>query len=288
MRPSVPPPKKPSAIPSSTVSKLATAMKPAVAAPKPASTAPKTSSPSTLLKKPGVVSSLASGGALKKPTATGASSTGLKSAAGGGTTAKSPSTAASAAAVAKAAAEEEEKKRVEAAAAAEQAALQAAEKAALEAQRNGTCTVRYNHYKKPIQVSNGETTSFLVDAQLCLSFVFKSCQLHLIETDPEGKAPAGEGASSMHWVPERPGLPPANEEESECTCRSTIYTLKAGCTYWAVVEEDSAEKAAADARAREGMEKYRKEQEAREAAKAAGGGGTLAPRRKLRAAHASG
>lgn len=198
--------------------------------------------------------------------------------------------------MAKLAAEEEEKKKA-AEAAAEKAALEAAavasaaaavaaaeaaaKAAALEAQRNGICTVRYNHYKKPIQVSNGETTSFLVDAQLCLSFVFKSCQLHLVETDPEAKAPAGEGASSQYWVPERPGLPPSTEEECECTCRSTIYTLKAGCTYWAVVEEDSAEKAAADARAREGMEKFKREQEAREAAKAAGGGVDLEKTEKV-------
>jgi len=86
----------------------------------------------------------------------------------------------------------------------------------------------------------------------------------LIESKAEGEAPMGVNASAEHWVPECEGKPPSNSDEEESTCISTVFTVQAGKTYWAIVEEDYIEKAAADARAAESMAKFKAKQEAQE------------------------
>jgi hypothetical protein len=140
---------------------------------------------------------------------------------------------------------------------ARQAALEEARRAAEElAQRelNGVCTIRYNHYVKEVAVAEGGVTSFAVDAVLFLSFVFKFCCVHLVETDSKASSPAGKEGKE-HWVPERPG-----EENEQATIRSTILSVKAGHIYWAIVEEDDKERAVQEQKAAASMAEFLKKQ----------------------------
>ena len=124
------------------------------------------------------------------------------------------------------------------------------ELAAEHARLNGHCTVRYNHYMKSTPVAGGEATSWDIDDALSLSFVFKHCSIHLVEAEAEGKAPTGEAAGPAHWCAERPlPAPPAKEgEEDMGTCAPAAFRVMTGKTYWAQVQEDPKEKAAAEAR----------------------------------------
>ncbi len=151
------------------------------------------------------------------------------------------------------------------------AAQQAAEALAAK-EANGVATLRYNHYIKEMEVKDGAVTSLAVDSLLSLSFVYKFCWVHLVEALPEeATAPSGAKAAREFWVPEQPG-----EESEAATCRSTVLAVKAGHTYWAIVEEDSKEKAAADAKAAASLAEFLKKQEAE---LAAGGGSTAAKAR---------
>ncbi len=124
--------------------------------------------------------------------------------------------------------------------------------------------MRYNHYSKVLPVVSGELASDAIDDALALSFVFKHCSIHLVEAEAGGAAPTGAAAGPAHHQPERPvpRLPVAEGGEEEAgTCASVAFQCLPGRTYWALVQEDAAEQAAAEAR-----------QAAYLAAKAAGSG----------------
>jgi hypothetical protein len=124
---------------------------------------------------------------------------------------------------------------IEAAAAAAAAEAAAAEAAAArkkeeEMRRNGTVVVRYNHYKKVLQISESRLACEAVDDELSLSFVFKNCKIHLALSDGTEKEPRE---------------PAFVKEEGN----PVVFTgVEGGQTYWAMVEEDNAEKAAFEER----------------------------------------
>ena len=131
-----------------------------------------------------------------------------------------------------------------AAAAAELAAREAAEAEAEAAEverlfklHNGTCCVRFNHYKKILKITNGKLTAEAVDDELSLSFVFKNCKIHLAHSD------TGSAAEK------EPREPQFLKEEINALDQSTVFCdLISDTVYWACVEENSIEKAAFEKR----------------------------------------
>lgn len=209
------------------------APKPAVAAS--AAKAPVAKAPAVGASKPTIAASAAkaptaaskpAAGATKlsvKPSPTKLATGGAK-AAPGVKAGAAPSTSAAAAAAAASAA---------AAAAANEAAAAAAaaETARLAALRNGAVTVRYNHYVKSFTIVDGKLSAEAIDDELALTFVFKSCKIHICPAVDDSKNP-----------PAAPALLPESGDP-------VVFSgLEAGRTYWAIVEEDAAEKAASDAR----------------------------------------
>jgi hypothetical protein len=123
--------------------------------------------------------------------------------------------------------------------------------------------VRYSTYTKQLPVAAGELSSYAIDEALSLSFVFKFCRVHLVEAAPDAAAAPSAAESKAQWVAERAGA-----EKEGATCRSTVLSVKAGKTYFAIVEEDVKEAAAADAKTAADMAEFLEKQKA-----AAEGGG---------------
>ncbi len=218
------------------------APKPAVAAS--AAKAPVAKAPAVGASKPTIAASAAkaptaaskpAAGATKlsaKPSPTKLATSGAKAAPGVKAGAAPSSSAAAAAAAASAAAAAAANEAAAAAAANEAAAAAAAaETARLAALRNGAVTVRYNHYVKSFTIVDGKLSAEAIDDELALTFVFKSCKIHICPAVDDSKNP-----------PAAPALLPESGDP-------VVFSgLEAGRTYWAIVEEDAAEKAASDAR----------------------------------------
>lgn len=103
---------------------------------------------------------------------------------------------------------------------------------------NGTCCVRYNHYKKILKITNGKLTSEAVDDELSLSFVFKNCKIHLAQSETASGADA-----------EKEPREPIFMKEEVLDDQSIVFCgLESNCAYWACVEENSIEKEAFEKR----------------------------------------
>jgi hypothetical protein len=143
--------------------------------------------------------------------------------------------------------------------------------AELDRRRNGSVTVRYNHYVKALKILGGELTAAAVDEELALSFVFKSCAIHLGRAGADGRAPGAGAAALAARVPERAPAPVVTAQvaafasgggggggaaggggeggEEAAGCAPAVFSgLLDGDVLWVEVEEDEKEKAAADAR----------------------------------------
>lgn len=99
---------------------------------------------------------------------------------------------------------------------------------------NGEVVIRYNHYKKKFSITDGSTTSAVVDAEYYLSFAFPKSKIHITLYGPSDFSFEEQGLTSRPILKENPP--------------GTYWGLDPSKEYWVDIEEDAAEREAYELR----------------------------------------